>query len=177
MNYRAVCIHTHKVYQKYVRRAFDIDGRLRTFFSAEEVLIFRMLQADSGIVISGSFAVQFFGRIDYPSSDLDLYVEFRHGYRLCAWLVSVGFSCISSSNFTRQYFTGKFDVEENGSGDYDGVGCPDFHTVLTFSREERKIQVMVTKRCVMSIILSFHLSTCVYHIVRIRQQLSRFHFI
>jgi hypothetical protein len=135
-----------------------------------------MLQAESGFVISGSFAVQFFGRIDYPSSDLDLYVEFRHGYRICAWLVSVGFACISSSNFTKQYFTGKSNIEENGSVEYDGIQCSDFHTVLSFSREEKKIQVMVTKQCVMGIILSFHLSTCIYHIAHIRQRLIQSHF-
>jgi hypothetical protein len=145
------------IYKKYMEYAFNIQTRLLLFFSLSEIPIFRLFQSTHGIVISGSFAVQFFARVVYENSDLDLYVEHQHGYKLCAWLIDIGFTCISSSNFTKQYYTGKQDRKNSKFASYDRK-LNDIFTVLTFTRSQKKVQVIVTKETVMGVITDFHSS-------------------
>jgi hypothetical protein len=163
-NYRAACRYTNKIYRQYTACAFSVEASLATFFTDNEILVFRMLQAQHGIVISGSFALQFFARVHYTSSDLDLYVEYRHGFQLCAWLVSEGFICISSSDFAKQYITGQTSntklSSNTGLHRYDSYVSSKIFTALTFTRGGKEVQVMTTKGCAMDVILNYHISTC-----------------
>lgn len=72
------CSRTCKVANNAVKdwsaRAFDIDKHLRRF--VKNPTTFRSLMAETGSVIAGSNALQFFDRVYYPSSDLDLYVYY-----------------------------------------------------------------------------------------------------
>jgi hypothetical protein len=165
-NYRATCQYTNKIFKKYMICAFNVETHLATFFTPDEIPVFRMLQAHDGIIISGSFALQFFARIHYPSSDLDLYVEYRHGFNLCTWLVSQGFICKSSSDFTKQYIAGRNGSKLPYNAEsycYNSYGSGSIFTVLTFMRAGKQVQVITTKICVMNIILNYHLSTCKFH--------------
>ncbi|THH04355.1 hypothetical protein EW145_g5587 [Phellinidium pouzarii] len=47
---------------------------------------FRVLQARTEMVVSGSSALQFMDRMVYPQSDLDLYVAKDHAAQVCGWL-------------------------------------------------------------------------------------------
>jgi len=73
----------------YMRVAFSIDRILQPFFSSPAT--FRALQAKTGILISGSAAVQFFDRNFYPGSDLDLYLESRNVDDAIAYLKEEGY--------------------------------------------------------------------------------------
>lgn len=55
--------------QDFSYRAFDINCSPSRFIS--DPIAFRILQARTGTVVSGSFALQFFDRTFYPESDLD----------------------------------------------------------------------------------------------------------
>ena len=57
----------------FQERAYNINKLLQHFF--DDPLAFRSLMACTHLVISGSFALQFFDRSFYYHSDLDLYVH------------------------------------------------------------------------------------------------------
>lgn len=67
------------------RRAFSINRELGRYFG--NPLQFRNLQAQTGTLISGSFALQFFERTVYEDSDLDLYLHPGHLYQVGSWLI------------------------------------------------------------------------------------------
>ncbi|KAG8819209.1 hypothetical protein FRC19_010028, partial [Serendipita sp. 401] len=54
-------------------------------------LRFRSIQAETGTLISGSQALQFFDRAHYLDSDLDLYVSCRHTLTVGLFLLSIGY--------------------------------------------------------------------------------------
>ena len=43
------------------------------------------------MLISGSIALQFFERMFYPESDLDIYVEIRYYKVIVSWLIGIGY--------------------------------------------------------------------------------------
>ncbi|KAG1758073.1 hypothetical protein EDD22DRAFT_784371 [Suillus occidentalis] len=63
---------------------------LSRYFS--DPLQFRSLQARTGLVMSGSNALQFVDHTSYPESDLDLYAHPGHLYELMEWLESIGYN-------------------------------------------------------------------------------------
>ena len=74
-----------------MKRAFNLDKLLSRFFSHPEILRFRELQCFTGMLISGSIALQFFERVVYPDSDLDLYIEHRFSRQVADWLIDIGY--------------------------------------------------------------------------------------
>lgn len=69
----------------YKKRAYNIDTHLTQFFA--DPTAFRSLQRQTGTLISGSNALQFFDRTSYPGSDLDLYVVQGHAAEVGHWLM------------------------------------------------------------------------------------------
>ena len=61
-----------KYFSSIERRVFNIDACLRPFLTRPRE--FRRMMLDTGAVVSGSFAVQFFLRTRYEDGDLDVYV-------------------------------------------------------------------------------------------------------
>jgi len=75
----------------YMRRKHKLENVLGKYFTTDQILRFRHLQATTGMIISGSTALQFFERVVYPESDLDLYVEHRYMRPIALWLASIGY--------------------------------------------------------------------------------------
>lgn len=93
--FRLTCRLARRAADVYTNRAYDIDRSLLHFF--EDPAGFRQMQADTGTVISGSFAIQFFERVFYPEADLDLYTH--PGFALSAgvWLYKEGYRLMNCS--------------------------------------------------------------------------------
>jgi hypothetical protein len=72
MRMRLVSRAMHDNFKSYVRRTININRILKRFFPEPDV--FRVLQRQTGTLISGSQALQFFDRTFYPESDLDLFL-------------------------------------------------------------------------------------------------------
>ena len=68
-----VCRDIREVALDFATRAYNINRRLSYYFS--DPLGFRSLMARNHLLISGSFALQFFDRTFYPTSDLDIYIS------------------------------------------------------------------------------------------------------
>ena len=74
----------------FERRAYNVNKHLARFFS--DPLSFRSLIAKTRMVISGSFALQFFDRTRYPGSDLDLYAHRDDGvHEIGKFLLAEGY--------------------------------------------------------------------------------------
>ncbi|KIM24572.1 hypothetical protein M408DRAFT_26867 [Serendipita vermifera MAFF 305830] len=83
-SFRLVCSIVHRAVKKWLLSAYNIEKHFSHFF--DDPMSFRILQARTGAIVSGSNALQFFEGLYYPDSDLDLYVPCRHAYDVAAWL-------------------------------------------------------------------------------------------
>ena len=79
------CHATNNARASFTRCTFNINHHLRRFF--QNPLEFRTIQAETGTIISGSSALQFFNREIFEDSDLDLYLHPGHLERIGAWLM------------------------------------------------------------------------------------------
>jgi hypothetical protein len=73
----------------FFRCNFKINDHLSRFFL--DPIGFRSLQQRTGALISGSFALQFFHHVEYPYSDLDLYVPWENTRAVGHWLMNNGY--------------------------------------------------------------------------------------
>jgi hypothetical protein len=83
------CRLAQRAVARYRSFVFNINCRLSRFFS--DPLAFRSLQAETYTLISGSFALQFFDRSDYPEADLDLYTHPGFSRSVGKWLIHEGY--------------------------------------------------------------------------------------
>ncbi|VDC03935.1 unnamed protein product [Peniophora sp. CBMAI 1063] len=165
----------------YVRRAIAMIGRvLSPFFN--NVDGFRTMQAKTGTLVSGSTALQLLDRTTYTNSDLDLYVDHRYAGDVVTYLLEQeGYS------FERR---GHQDVNahralENVVHIQDVYGLPEpvpampgylgrgIRAVLDFTRGDKKIQLITSKKAPLDIILLFH-STCVMNVITHQRAYSLF---
>lgn len=175
------CRRAHEAVTRFVGRAYNINRHLSRYFP--DPLAFRSLQARTGLVISGSNALQFLDRSFYPESDLDLYAHPGHVYEALEWLESVGYKFQPTS---WQYQ----DWHDDVSTDWDGTErridrhgqmtinlepnmvYSDVAGVYTFTRPAAmdtetvmlKVQIIATKCNPIQTITQFH-STCVMNII------------
>lgn len=123
------------------------------------------------MLISGSTALQFFDRSEYPGSDLDLYVEHRYAGVIGEWLQRLGYSFVPREK--RQ--SHKFDEahREAPPGDREGQGIFSSDGEGYFGRgvagvfnfhqyhPDRKIQLITSLYSPLEVILHFHSSVFV----------------
>ncbi|KZT56304.1 hypothetical protein CALCODRAFT_418717, partial [Calocera cornea HHB12733] len=76
---------------EYLLQAWHINVVLLNFFPTERCNAFRLLMFKTGAIISGSQALQLLMRTDYPGSDLDVYLHYRHTPRFDAFLAHEGY--------------------------------------------------------------------------------------
>ena len=77
------------VYKRYCADVWNINRRLRTWFP--NPALFRKKLRDTGAIISGSQALQYFDREQYEGSDLDIYVSRSGAILLGHWLEGIGY--------------------------------------------------------------------------------------
>ncbi|KAJ6530282.1 hypothetical protein B0H19DRAFT_1006407 [Mycena capillaripes] len=151
-----------RIYTLVKNVCFDLHRLLLPFFGdTTEVQRFRLMQSLTDTLISGSIALQYFNRLTWPESDLDVYV-----YRPSARIV-VDFIVTNGYTFGPRKSQNK-DVSEQLSvsisdipPSYLGRGIAD---VLDFHKGDKKIQVIVAESTPMETILGFH-STVVMNVI------------
>lgn len=75
--------------RRYHRRHYLLNERLSKFFP--DTYAFRVMQARTCTVISGSFALQHLMNTVYPNSDLDLYAHAHTAADAAQWLTRQGY--------------------------------------------------------------------------------------
>ncbi|KAF9072634.1 hypothetical protein BDP27DRAFT_1261414 [Rhodocollybia butyracea] len=167
----------YEIVSSFNRRAFRIEKVLSRYFNQSEIDLFRMIQHHTGTLISGSTALQFFDLTVYEDSDLDLYVDIRFCSLLGEFLLHIGYKF---QPFKHQ--KSKFDeaLAETVSHDadlrlrrsqdqesresFEEYQTRGIATVFNFVRGGRMVQMIVSEKCAMDVILTFH-STCVINII------------
>lgn len=110
--YSRTCKDAYHTISSYIRRKHKLETVLGKYFTDDQILHFRHLQAATGMVISGSTALQFFQRVLYPESDLDLYVEHRYRRPIALWLASIGYRYVPApTKVTSEHLDPDHDVE------------------------------------------------------------------
>ncbi|KAJ7450074.1 hypothetical protein B0H11DRAFT_1928451 [Mycena galericulata] len=159
-----------RVYLLVHDTCFSITRLLSPFFGdPSEVARFRETQAQTATVISGSTALQFFNRLTYPDSDLDLYAYRELAYLPVHFLLDNGYTYNPrespdpdqpSRSQDPDVFVQLFEAAQRTIS-YLGRGIAD---VLDFRKGDKKIQLIIATSTPMEIILSFH-ATCVMNII------------
>ena len=160
------------VTKDFTARAYNVNRRLSRFFS--DSLIFRSLMARVHMVISGSFALQFFDRTYYPDSDLDLYLHpDRNIIDVGLYLQQEGYTFLPESWQLKVFkdeaerICANIDIEVDDVEDDDEASLMysirSLRAVYTFERtledgEVRKVQVIVSRVSPLASILDFHSS-------------------
>ncbi|KAI0061380.1 hypothetical protein BV25DRAFT_785025 [Artomyces pyxidatus] len=161
----------------YFRRAYNINAHLARWFP--DPLAFRLMQARTTTLISGSNAIQFFDRTFYPDDALDLFVPLNKVYEVGTWLAGVGYTFMPRQGQTVG-FDGVHDQKEwqkqlsddSHSNDYWGLGARNRILVHVFTFHKAnledvppfKIQIMAARVPPIGVVLSFH-STCVMNVI------------
>lgn len=162
-----------RVTKDFAARAYNVNTRLARFVS--EPLMFRSLMARTHMVISGSFALQFFDRTYYPDSDLDLYLHpDRNIIEIGEYFEQEGYKFIPRSWQLPVYrdeaerVCANIDIEvDDIEDDTESSVLYSFRSlraVYTFQRtlengEKRTAQLIVSRVSPLASILDFHSST------------------
>lgn len=165
--YARTCKASRNVVNAYIRRQFQVHKLLARYFSDPEIPEFRLLQFNTGMVISGSAALQFFNRTVYEESDLDLYVEHRYRKSIAIWLRQIGYKYTPHAKSTLATLDDAL-LSEGPEGAQTGIKITDgwdkeFYEailVLTFEKHRpyRKVQVITSILHPISKVLRFHSS-------------------
>ncbi|KAF9072632.1 hypothetical protein BDP27DRAFT_1261411, partial [Rhodocollybia butyracea] len=167
----------YETVSSFNRRAFQIEKVLLRYFNQSEIDQFRMIQYDTGTLISGSTALQFFDLTVYEDSDLDLYVDIRYCSSLAKFLLRIGYKFqpfkhqkLKFDEALAETISDDVDLQVRRSEDqewqesFEEYGSCGIATVFNFVRGGRMVQVIVSEKCAMDVILTFH-STCVINII------------
>ncbi|KAF9062967.1 hypothetical protein BDP27DRAFT_1232871, partial [Rhodocollybia butyracea] len=157
----------HRVVLGYLLRAYSIFAILEPFFTAAQTNQFRIIQAFTGLLISGSTALQLFirrSRCDprFSTSDLDLYVEHRYSSIVGKFLIWCQYEFVDHPDFDVAVAEGARKMRGYPNHDYpDGRG---FAGVYNFVKAGMKIQLITACNSALDIILNFH-STIVMNVI------------
>ncbi|KAJ3723376.1 hypothetical protein C8R42DRAFT_720496 [Lentinula raphanica] len=172
LNMRLTC-HTGDLYvTDLLRRAYTIKRILCPFFDSDEICEFRELQANTGLVISGSAALQFFNREVYDTdtnkTDLDTYCFLSQAVTVANWLMSKDFRFRPRND---QLYTFRDDwnrVRKPSTNSVvlhsDDYPTRMFTAIWDFVRNDRVVQVIAVRGSIMGAVLGFH-STCVMNVI------------
>ncbi|TFK73101.1 hypothetical protein BDN72DRAFT_246742 [Pluteus cervinus] len=165
IRFASVNLWARNLVSGYMEMHFSIDELLGQFFLPHHTAELRRLQADIGVIISGSQAVQFFDRRRFDGSDLDLYAHISVSATLEDWLSTAGY--IRAMVVQR---TEDSQVPEVIHHSYDGPVT----RVATFRRllgGNHTVQVISTCDTAIEVILAFPL-TCVMNIITHNEAIS-----
>ena len=167
LNLSKTCRYAYNAVQEYMSKVYNINKALRRFF--EDPLAFRSMQAITSTLVSGSFALQFLGRLYYPESDLDLYCNYDMRKKVGNWIINQGYT-FDPWPWEPEETT--FDEAANHSaapltiGEYSRL-----HTICAIynfkkpnpshPEEELKVQVIVACSTPMEVVLQFHSSASI----------------
>lgn len=169
------------------RRAHIVNKYLARFFG-DSILSFRSLQARTGMLISGSMALQVLDQTVYPESDLDLYVELFNALEVANWLAGEGYTFAPNTKqkpFFMDVIMAEIVAKKSGPCRWEEIThhrrvsiietmleykWRGLATVLSFVRPtsdgaRSKVQVIIAEDSPVEVILQFHSSTFKYELV------------
>ncbi|KAF7799846.1 hypothetical protein EIP86_011088, partial [Pleurotus ostreatoroseus] len=149
--------------RQYMQSAFSYNRLLAPYFP--EVDLFREVQRITGMLISGSTALQLFMRMSFSPLDLDVYVNREKRFEVGTFLLDAGYLFLPNMwqpwNFFRAASDDRIDQTTGQYGRMYGVAA-----VFTFvnRRSRKRVQVITTTDSPMAVIMMYH-STCVLNVI------------
>ncbi|THG92457.1 hypothetical protein EW026_g8454 [Hermanssonia centrifuga] len=154
------CRIAYAAVHSYIKRAFNINRHLSQYFL--DPLAFRSLQARTSTLVSGSSALQFFNRLTYDDSDLDIYVPLKSRQEVGRWILGQGYTFKPNSVQHKDLDVALEEVHNDLNVYYTLSGVS---SVFTFKKRsehdpgrELQVQVIVASQAPMEVILNFHSS-------------------
>ncbi|KAJ7591813.1 hypothetical protein C8J56DRAFT_931787 [Mycena floridula] len=160
----------------YQKRAYQVNKILSRYFSsAGWVDRFRWLQARTGLIISGSTALQFFDRTVYEDSDMDLYVHESSSREVSHFLIEAGYTFVPRASQVNKTVDQVIDGDRRASDDFlrtaelVGDDYDEDHThgiahIFDFHKGQRKIQLITAVKTPFDVIFRYH-STAVLNFI------------
>ncbi|KAI0083212.1 hypothetical protein BDY19DRAFT_866494, partial [Irpex rosettiformis] len=165
VRFRRICRLCHRSANANLKQLFNIYRAYLWYFDDPDA--FRILQARTGAIVSGSFALQFVARTYYEDSDLDVFVHYGAHETVGSWLWSQGYHFLSPLHQARKAYRNALKSITTTHSRQRGYSEGSLG-VLNFGMERfgwrRKVQVIVTMENPMTIIMQFH-STCVLNFI------------
>ncbi|KAK7051110.1 hypothetical protein VNI00_005222 [Paramarasmius palmivorus] len=186
--FRKVSSSTRSQVQCYDRVVFGENSIYGAFFtSPEDILKFRIEQAATGAIVSGSVIVKVLSRLRFKPADLDVFVKGCHALRVGNVLVLLGFkfaplAAVRDGNRLRSVeqspdFAAAVETELRSCNPNTGTVEDRYENttiagVFNFEREGgARIQIVATRGEPVETILGFH-STAVMNIATATQVIS-----
>jgi hypothetical protein len=162
-----VCTSTYAAVDEFTKRAYNINQHLGQYFTKPTA--FKTLQAQTGMLISGSSATQFLDRSQYPGSDLDLYINPGHGREVGQWLIErEGYTfkptgSQDEKNFQTAIKCDNEAIPDNPHAHQETYGMKSIQSVFTFQKlmpdnKQLTVQMMLTVFSAFHAISEFHSS-------------------
>ncbi|KAJ6530291.1 hypothetical protein B0H19DRAFT_1192712 [Mycena capillaripes] len=150
------------VYSLVKNVCFDLHRLLLPFFGdTTEVQRFRLMQSLTDTLISGSMALQYFNRLTWPESDLDVYAYRPSAHIAVDFVVTNGYTYDPRKSQNKNVSEQLSVTTRDRPPSYLGRGIAD---VLDFHKGAKRIQVIVAESTPMETILGFH-STVVMNVI------------
>lgn len=108
-----ICKNTGRLYAAGFTKWFNIYRHLSNFFHDPNT--FRCLQAQTGAIVAGSYALQFFIRQDFTEPNLDIYVHRDAKEMLGSWLLKEGYTFIPSDSLFADNSASDIFVDGDGT--------------------------------------------------------------
>ncbi|EJD32614.1 hypothetical protein AURDEDRAFT_77566 [Auricularia subglabra TFB-10046 SS5] len=153
------CNSCHTLLDIKLHRLYNIDAFLAELFNHPAE--FRYLQACTGLLVSGSQALQFLDRNRYGSADVDLYVGARAAFVVVDWLLLRGYVLLSQrSPFRHERASCMAEVLRHARVPGSSYFLRQGHALYQFTSPcgRRKIDLIVATRSALSAVLDFHSS-------------------
>lgn len=165
------CKALENMVRDFLHREYNFHKYLRKFFM--NYIGFRFMQSDTGAIISGSFALQFFTRFHYPTAALDIYVAHSGGLLAGIWLQENGYTYVPG---VRRVFGQDFAqpmLFSDAIHSMTNAWTPDdsyrtgvidiFKFEGTIDGIHREVNLVITNICPIRTILAFHSSESHVH--------------
>ncbi|KIK56018.1 hypothetical protein GYMLUDRAFT_174917 [Collybiopsis luxurians FD-317 M1] len=164
--YSGVSKTSHQEMLNFSRLAFDLTQVLSQFFLDQEIIQFRVIQALTRMVISGSTALQFLQRESYPNSDLDIYVEHCFAHIVGHFLMSLHYTFDPQNNSRNNFDTAITAIHLRSEADpVHQYSLSHIARVYNFVKgANQRIQLITAVFSPLDIILNFH-STVVMNVI------------
>ena len=150
----------HRLVTETLPLLYNIRHQLQKYF--RNVDGFRRLQSNTGSIISGSFALQFFLRCSWADTGLDLFVTHGAVLKVAKWLTRNDYQFVPpKSGASGDGYQEVFEAIEDTLEDDGYAGKLDFVRTVGNDKEKKKlaVQLFVVYGSPMQAILNFHSST------------------
>ncbi|KAK0457423.1 uncharacterized protein EV420DRAFT_1335334 [Desarmillaria tabescens] len=129
-----------------------------SYFSEPELLEFRLIQAKTGTLISGSTVLQFLERTTYPDSDLDIYTPFMYAREVGEFFLRIGYQFCPRESQIKPFHEIAEDINQRVV-EQEVYNLRGIMQVYDLDRNGKKIQLMSALNSPMDIILAYHCTT------------------